>query len=262
MKNIKYEKELKVSISAAKMAGNTIIKYFKSRERVIRKSIKELVTKSDIEAQTIIINILSKEFPNYDIFCEEKLKQDFSSKPTWVVDPIDGTHNFISGIPFFGISIGLIENLNFQLGVIYFPLETKVFTAIKGQGAFCNNKKISVSSNRHLSKALITYDNQFYLSPNAFNYYKKLIDKAFTTRILGSATKDFCFIAEGVIDGRIWNNTKLCDIAAGVVILEEAGGKATDFLGHKINIHTKQVVASNGFIHDQLLSTVMEDLND
>ncbi len=253
MEKIKYKKELDTAVLAAETAGKEIAKYFKSKERVIRKTVKELVSRADIESQNIIIRILSESFPEYGFLSEEKPSQEINSKPTWIIDPVDGTHNFISGIPFWGVSIGLMDESEFQAGVIYLPGEKRIFTAIKNQGAFCNGEKINVSNNQSLSDAVITYDNQFYLSNDALKNYEKLLNKAFTTRILGSAVKDLCLISEGIIDGRIWNNTKICDIAAGSVILEESGGKVTDFNGDKINIYTKQVVASNQSIHGQLL---------
>jgi myo-inositol-1(or 4)-monophosphatase len=119
-----------------------------------------------------------------------------------------------------------------------------------------NDKRIAASQNRELAKAMVTFDNQFHLNKRSFDYYKKLVERAFTTRILGTATNDVCMTAEGKIDGRIWVNTKICDIAAGIVILTEAGGKITNFDGTPCTLDSKQVVASNGKIHEELLEVV------
>ncbi|MFH1326798.1 MAG: inositol monophosphatase family protein [archaeon] len=254
-----YEKELEVAINAAKEAGKKILKYFKSRQGIVRKSINELVGMADIESQSTIINILNKEFPSYEVFGEERTQTEISEKPTWVVDPVDGTHNFISGIPHFGISIGLIENFDFKLGVIYLPYEDKIFTAMKGKGAFCNNGPLKVSSNPSLANAVVCYDNQFYLDESVLKNYELLIKNTFTTRILGSAVRDFCFIAEGVTDARICNNTKLVDIAAGTVILTEAGGRVSDFNGNSITINSKQIIASNSHIHNSILELINQN---
>ena len=103
---------------------------------------------------------------------------------------------------------------------------------------------------------MVAFDNQFHLNKKSFDYYQKLVERAFTTRILGTATNDVCMTAEGRIDGRIWVNTKICDIAAGIVILTEAGGRITNFDGTPCTVESKQVVASNGKIHEELLSVV------
>ena len=111
-------------------------------------------------------------------------------------------------------------------------------------------------NNEVLSKAIFTFDNQFHLNIKSFDYYKELTEKAFTTRIFGTATNDICLTSEGKVDGRIWVNTKICDIAAGIVILKEAGGRITNFDGSPCTMTSKQVVASNGKVHEELLTIV------
>jgi len=252
-------KELDIAINAIKSAGNILRENFKKKYQIIHKSPKELVSEIDIKSQNKIIEILKNNF-SYEIFTEEKKTSEINEENMWIIDPIDGTHNYIAGLPFSGISIGLLKNNIFCIGVIYFPIENEIYYAVKGKGAFCNDKQIFVSKNDDISKSIINYDNQFYLSPKSFDYYKILIEKSFTTRIFGVATRDICFISSGKIDGRIWNNTKIFDIAAGIVILTEAGGKITNFDGTPCNIQSKKVVASNGKIHDQLLNIFKEEV--
>jgi myo-inositol-1(or 4)-monophosphatase len=139
------------------------------------------------------------------------------------------------------------------VGVIYFPQEDELFYARIEHGAFCNDKPIRVSENADLSKSIIAYDNQFHLSARSFEYYERLVKRAFTTRILGVATRDVCLTASGVVDGRIFLNTKIFDIAASNVILTEAGGMITEMDGAPVSLHSKHVVASNGKVHQQLL---------
>lgn len=116
-----------------------------------------------------------------------------------------------------------------------------------------NDRPISVSDTPELSKTIVTFDNQFHLNEKSLLYYKRLTEQAFTTRILGTATNDVCLTAEGKIGGRIWVNTKICDIAAGIVILTEAGGRISNFDGTDCTIESRQVIASNGHIHQELM---------
>lgn len=253
-------RELDIAIEAAMAAGLILRENFGGKFHVIRKAPKEMASEIDMESQKIIIEILSKNFSSYGIITEEKIPLLYSGGKTWIIDPIDGTHNYIAGLPFSGVSIALAEDNMFFLGVVYFPMEDELYFAFKGQGAFCNGKRIFVSHNNNLSKAVINYDNQFHLFERSFEYYKILTEKAFTTRIFGVAVKDLCLIASGKIDGRIWLNTKICDIAAGAAILKEAGGKITNIDGSPITIDSRQIVASNAKVHDDLLDIFKGEL--
>jgi myo-inositol-1(or 4)-monophosphatase len=253
---MRNNRELSAAANAARAAGDAIMKRFGRESRAVEKSPREFVSRSDIESQNIIVDRLSRTFPSYGIVSEERKAAAPSGRPAWIVDPLDGTHNFLAGIPFFGVSIALLEDGICTLGAVYFPLEKKIFTARKGNGAFRNGKKIHVSSDPSLFKAVISYDNQFYLSGRAFQRYKRLVNAAFTTRILGCAARDLCFIAEGTLDARIFNNAKLCDIAAGAVILSEAGGRITDFRGGDFKPDMSALIASSGRIHAPLLKVL------
>lgn len=253
---IENNKELNIAIEAAKKAGEILKKNFGQKYRVIRKSPKEMVSIVDMQAQEAILEVLEMNFPDYGIITEERRSSPGVEGKNWIIDPMDGTHNYIAGLPFSGVSIGLAKDDDFQLGVIFFPMEDRLYYAAKGKGAFLNDERIAASQNQELSKAMVTFDNQFHLNKKSFDYYKKLIERAFTTRILGTATNDVCMTAEGRIDGRIWVNTKICDIAAGIVILTEAGGKITNFDGTPCTLDSKQVVASNRKIHEELLEVV------
>lgn len=248
--------ELKIAIAAAQEAGKILKTNFGKTYRVLRKSPKEMVSIVDIQSQNAILKILKAHFPEYGIIIEERAPSLGEGCKNWIIDPLDGTHNYIAGLPFCGVSIGLVEENSFNIGVIYFPMENRLYYACKGAGAFLNEEKISVSRNSELSKAIITYDNQFHLNENSFLYYKRLTERAFTTRIFGTATNDICLTAEGKVDGRIWVNTKICDIAAGIVILTEAGGRITNFDGTRCTVESKQVIASNGNVHEELLDMV------
>jgi len=253
---LKKNQELDAAIKAAKKAGEILKENFGKKYRVIRKSPKEMVSVVDMQAQEAILAILETDFPGYGIITEEKTSAIDKNGKNWIIDPMDGTHNYISGLPFSGVSIGLAEGDDFLLGVILFPMEDRLYYALKGEGAYLNRKPIQVSPSPELSKSMVSFDNQFHLNKKSFDYYKKLTERAFTTRILGTATNDLCMTAEGKLGGRIWVNTKICDIAAGIVIVTEAGGKITNFDGTACTLDSKQVVASNGKIHDELLEVV------
>lgn len=244
--------ELEIAKITAYKIGKIQRSNFRKKFRIIRKSTKELVSDIDMECQELANILLGKVYP---VISEEKNNDD-NLKTFWVIDPIDGTHNFIAGLPNFGVSIGLIKNNQFELGVIYLPFYDEMYYSLRGNGAFKNGKPIRVSNNDDIEKSMITYDNQFYLDSNSFNIYKRLIDSTFTTRITGSAIYDFSQIISGVIDARIWNNTKIFDFVAGVIILQEAGGKVTDFNGNPITLKTKKVIASNGKVHKNIMDII------
>jgi len=251
-----YTKELDVAKSVAKEMGKIQLKNFRKNLKVIRKSTKDFVSNVDLECQNLSYELLRKDF-QYEILSEERKTQDeIGTELLWIIDPVDGTHNYISGLPNFGVSIALATKKEFLLGVIYLPYFDEMYYAVKNQGAFMNGEKIQVSKNNDLEKSMITFDNQFYLNKKSFDVYKKIVDSCFTTRILGSAVYDFCLIASGKVDARVWNNTKVFDFAAGLTIVNEAGGKVTDFSGNKINLDTHDILASNSFVHQELLTVI------
>jgi myo-inositol-1(or 4)-monophosphatase len=251
-----YVKELEIAKSVSREMGKIQLKNFRKNLKVIRKSTKDFVSNVDLECQNVSYELLKKEF-EYDILSEEKKTQDeIDTELFWIIDPVDGTHNYISGLPNFGVSIALATKKEFLLGVIYLPYFDEMYYAVKNQGAFMNDEKIQVSKNNDLEKSMITFDNQFYLNKKSFDVYKKIVDSCFTTRILGSAVYDFCLIASGKVDARVWNNTKVFDFAAGITIVNEAGGSVTDFNGNKINLDAHDILASNSFVHQELLTVI------
>jgi myo-inositol-1(or 4)-monophosphatase len=251
-----YVKELEIAKSVSREMGRIQLRNFRKNLKVIRKSTKDFVSNVDLECQNVSYELLKKEF-EYEILSEEKKTQDeIGTELFWIIDPVDGTHNYISGLPNFGVSIALASKKEFLLGVIYLPYFDEMYYAVKNQGAFMNGEKIQVSKNNDLEKSMIAFDNQFYLNKKSFDVYKKIVDACFTTRILGSAVYDFCLIASGKVDARVWNNTKVFDFAAGLTILNEAGGKVTDFSGNQVNLGTHDILGSNSFVHQELLSTI------
>jgi len=253
---IKLEKELERAKQTAYEMGKLQLSYYEKCLRIIRKSRKELVSNVDMECQQLSCDLLT-DGTRYPIFSEEirntgEIVEDYC----WIVDPLDGSHNFIAGLPAFGVSIALVKNGQSIAGVIYLPFYDLLYSAIKDHGAYMNGQKICVSTNDNLEKSMITYDNMFHSDINIIKRFEKITDRSFTVRITGSAIYDFTLIASGKIDLRIWNNTKTYDFAAGALIAEEAGGKITDFKGNPITLKTKNIIASNGLVHNEIIDII------
>ena len=158
-----YTKELDVAKSVARKMGKIQLKNFRKKLKVMAKSPKDFVTSVDLECQKLSYELLKKEF-EYEILSEEKRTQDeITSNLFWIIDPVDGTHNYISGLPNFGVSIALANKKEFLLGVIYLPFFKEMYFATKKSGSYLNNEKIHVSNNSDFEKAMLTYDNQFHL---------------------------------------------------------------------------------------------------
>jgi myo-inositol-1(or 4)-monophosphatase len=249
-----WDNELKSAIIAVKKAGRLITERFEKTLPIIRKSPYEFVTKLDLESQSIIVDSLKIDFPDYNLYVEESRNPQVIKGLTWVIDPIDGTHNYIAGLENVGISVALVSEDEFHIGVLHFPMKALILYAICGQGAYCNRTPIQVSRNTDLSKSMVTYDNQFHLTPKTWTNFEKIVSTAFTTRIFGVASWDMALIAMGKIDARIWNCTKLVDVAAGAVILKEAGGLTTDFQSSPLSFNPTELIASNGFVHNDLVT--------
>lgn len=253
MNNTYLSKELEVAKFTALKVGDLQLQHFRSKLNVLRKSQKDLVSNVDMECQKLCTQLLTENF-DYCILTEEKRVNVVNdTEYLWIVDPIDGTHNYISGIPIFGVSIALSSHDKFLLGVIYCPFFDDMYFAVKGYGAFLNNNRIEVSKNKDMEKSMINFDNQLHNNKILLDMYGKIIDNSFTTRILGSAIFDLGLVASGLIDARIFNNTKIYDFAAGLTIVEEAGGKITDLSGEKVTMSSTNVLASNGHTHGRLL---------
>ena len=253
------DKEVIVAKDLARKLGRIQLNSFRKNLQIVRKSEKEFVTNIDMECQRVSNQILGKEF-DYDIISEEtKLQSEISSDLFWVLDPIDGTHNYISGLPIFGVSIALVSKDEFLLGIIYLPYFDEMYVGLKSKGATLNNKPIRVSKNADIEKSMVNYDNQFHLENSMFDNYMKIYPKTFTMRITGSSIYDMSLISRGIIDARIWNNTKPYDFSAGVVIIREAGGNITEFDGSPVTINSKKIIASNGKIDRQIINILSQE---
>ena len=231
---------INLMIKASEKASKVLIRDFGEVEKlqVSSKGPSDFVTNADIKVEKIIIDELKKAKPNYSILSEEKGTEKNKDKKTWIIDPIDGTVNFLHGIPHFAISIALKDEDEIISGVIYDPIKNEIFYAEKNNGAFFNNQRIRVSKKNNLSDCL------FVTGGRIEHEYE------FPFRKSGSAALDLAYVAAGRYDGYFQKKLNLWDIAAGIIILKEAGG-----LINEINIsQTKdiKIIASNHDINSKL----------
>lgn len=215
-----------------------------------------LVTKTDRQSENIIISEIHKAFPKHGIIAEESERINAESEYQWIIDPLDGTTNFVHGYPSFGISIGILQNSEPICGIIKELPVNKTYSAIKGKGAFCDGKRIQVSSVNSLEQSLLVtgfgYEHDEKWSAN-MKLFKQFTDVTQGVRRLGAAAIDLCHVASGKVDGFWEFDLKPWDTAAGVLIVKEAGGTITKMDGSEYSINQQQLLATNGKIHDQML---------
>lgn len=247
-------------LKATEASGKILQQYFNGPFEVSSKStVNDLVTEVDKKSETAIINIIRETYPDHFILSEEvgEIKTDSSVK--WIIDPIDGTVNYANGIPICCVSIGVEKDGEMVLGAVYNPFMNELFLAEKGQGATLNNKPIHVSAKADVSKScLVTgFPYQWQEMPNnPLVVFERVIKEGIPLRRLGSAAIDLCWVACGRFDGFYEHHLQAWDSAAGYLIVEEAGGKVTDFSGNRFSPYQKQILATNGHIHSALLDLV------
>ena len=253
---------INVMVKACRKASKTLIRDFGEIEK-LQVSIKgpgDFVTVSDKKVEKILIEELQKARPNYSILSEEigEINNDESFK--WIIDPIDGTANFLHGIPHFAISVGLEHNKEIICGIIYDPIKDEMFTAEKGEGSYLNNQRMRVSSRSKLKDCII-FTGGPKLSANnrelALEEYKKFSSKVFIPiRKMGSASLDMAYVAAGRCDGFWQRNLNYWDIAAGIILVIEAGGFVTDFDGENKYIQNKSILVTNSKINKEMIEVL------
>jgi len=249
----------KIGVKAAKEAGKILLDNFKKPIKVKSKEDKSLVTNIDLAAERKIVELIKEKYPQDNILSEENKFKISDSDFRWIIDPLDGTHNYIHQIELFGISIALEFKNEIILGVIYLPVTKKLYVAEKNKGTYLNGRRINVSQ-RKLENSTMVYDSSIrYNKKPALSTLEKIADRVFNIRMFGSSVYHLSSIAEGKIDLDIEFNDKLWDFAAGLLLIEEAGGKATNFAGKKWNSKTKGYIASNGIIHRDVLKIIGEN---
>ena len=253
-------KELAIAIKAAQEAGALLKKTFKQKGNTVSyKTNNEPVSLVDYACNDIVLRHINRAFPKYAILSEEShgaLQAEISNEPTWIIDPLDGTSNFIAGIPLFAVAIALVKKQKPVVGVIYDPIHDELFSAQLGMGTKMNNKKIAVS-NRDITKGAMLFAGRGYKNRDKVRHGKIIyaLEKQTTYfRRLGSAAIMLSSVAAGRADSVILTGNKPWDTVGGALLIKEAGGKVTDYCGKKWNLKSPDLVATNGHIHTQLTS--------
>ncbi len=249
----KYDSRLAIAVDAAKAAGEYLLEALNEKRDIDMKGVVDIVTDADREAERIIHDIISKAFPEDEFLSEEGTETSGKTGLMWVVDPLDGTTNYAHRFPVFCVSVALVKDGESQVGVIYNPNLDELFISHKGEGAYLNGEKIKISNNDKLLECLLAtgfpYDIRESNNDNLDNFvlfYKK---GAQAVRRAGSAALDLAYTACGRFDGFWEMKLHAWDIAAGILLVEEAGGKVTDFEGNRVDLFKGEVLASNGIIH-------------
>lgn len=249
-----------VLLSATKEAGEIILRYFEGTFKIEHKEgINNLVTEVDKLAEDKIIKVIRATFPAHSIISEEVGELIKPSEYQWIIDPIDGTVNFAHGIPICCVSIGLLHNDELIMGAVYNPMMNELFFAEKGKGATLNDRPIKVSTKENFKTAFLVtgFPYNWPDGPeHPIKVFEKLILEGLPIRRLGSAAIDLCWVACGRFDGFWEYNLQAWDVAAGYLLVQEAGGKITDFDGGPANVFTKETLATNGLIHDAMLKVI------
>jgi len=246
-----------VGISAAYHAGKVLMKYYGNVKVVNKKGVIDLLTEADIESEKTIVNIIQKAFPDHNILAEEAGKNNKNSKFEWIIDPLDGTTNFSHALPIFCISIAFTINGKTEFGLVFNPASQDLFIAEEGKGATHNNQTIKVSKTDNIKESLLVTGFPYNLHeklPELINRFSNCLKNVQAVRRLGAAALDLCYLACGRFDGFWEQDLKPWDTAAGALIVNEAGGKITDFSGKNYSIYDKEILASNNIIHNQILA--------
>lgn len=242
-------------IQMAHKAGNEILEAFEKGVAVQFKGPDDLVTEADRQVEAQLIDMIRRSHPDHDILAEESGIHDRGSDHCWIIDPIDGTTNFAHGFPWFAVSIGLEVRQELVLGVIFNPCTNEFFLAERGRGVWLNDRPVKVSSVSSLDKALLAtgfpYDRKT-AEVNNFDHFVSFQRAAQACRRPGAASLDLACVAAGRFDGFWEMKLKPWDLAAGVLMIEEAGGVVTDFDGETMALDQQECLASNGLIHAEM----------
>jgi len=243
----------------ASQAGEIVKEGYHSSKEVRHKGLVDLVTDYDVRTENYLIEALRKDFSEYTLVGEESHHGGYHHKKAIYIDPIDGTTNFVHGIPHLAISLGVWENGHPVIAVVYNPILEELYWAAAGKGAYRNDAKLTVSSQTALQQSLIATGFPYAKVNRGIEYrwviqtLSDLLPNIRDIRRLGAAALDLCYLAEGKTDAFYEIDLKPWDVAAGILILLEAGGKVSNTSGGAFDFDDKGIVASNGRVHSQLL---------
>ena len=251
-------------IEIAKQAG----KFLKENEGKIieineKGSFTNLVTNVDRGSEVMIKEFIAKNFPEHGILAEESGASSPLSEYKWIIDPLDGTTNFTHAFPVYCVSIGVERKGEVVAGAVYDPNFDELFSAEKGSGSFLNGRRLKVTLSNTLERSMLATGFPYDIKHNPFNciqHFEAFLTRAQAVRRLGSAALDICYVAAGRLDGFWEVNLHPWDTAAAALIANEAGAKVTGFHGEKYSIYQRDIVLSNGLIHDEMIEVLRQNL--
>lgn len=263
--NTTNEQLLRIAGEAADIAGRILLSHWRDRPslQVAHKAEFDFVTVVDHRAERAIVEHILNHFPAHKIFAEEGGKSGrAAAEVEWIIDPLDGTANYIHGVPCFAVSIAARREGEIVAGVVLDPLRQEEFTAVRGAGAFRNGERLQVSTSTHLQECLIATGFPFRdkrLVPSYLRMFNSFFEQVRDLRRMGSASLDLAYVAAGVFDGFWEYILSPWDFAAGVLLIEEAGGKVSGFSAQENYWETGNIVASNGRVHEIMQRIVGEN---
>ena len=256
-----FGQERKIAKEVALKAGQLLKKHFDTFDRsknVILKSKHNIQTWADRAPEKIILDKIKKSFPDHHILSEETGENRLQSDYFWIIDPLDGTTNYSMHLPAYGVSIALAYKQKIVLGVTYAPGIDELIIAEENKGAYCGQKKLKVSKIKEVDRALLTFchGSMFHDIKRAVRLYGKFKLKYFDFRQIGCTVVEFNFVASGRTEAIMLPGANLYDVAAGAIIVKEAGGKVTDFKNKEWTIHSNDILATNGLMHQKILNII------
>ena len=250
-----WDKELSVARKASQEAGRILNSRLGQINRVMKKGVIDLVTEADLQSEKTIIDIIARHFPRDRIIAEEGGESGHLPERVWLIDPLDGTTNFIHNFPFFAVSIALEVEKELVVGVVFNPSTDEYFEAVKGMGSSLNDNPIRVSQTEKIGDALLATGFPYDIHENpeiVLERFKRMVVNAQGIRRPGSAAIDLCYVAAGRFDGFWEEGLKPWDTAAGILIVKEAGGRVSTYEGAPCSPFSKNIVASNSLIHNEM----------
>ncbi|MDP6043556.1 MAG: inositol monophosphatase family protein [Dehalococcoidales bacterium] len=246
---------LEVATEVVKQAGEVLLAHFYGEKEMRNKGQGELVTEADILSQRVIVKLLADEYPDYNFLAEESMSSAKVTGYTWLVDPLAGTNNYVFGIPFFGINIALVRDNDILMSITYDPLRDELFRAEKGKGAYLNNSPIHVSERVSLQDSLLGFDPGYDRTSGGelLKAVTGLWPEVFGLRVMGSASMALAYVASGRIDLYVRYGVQPWDIASGLLLVREAGGRVSDWQGEPANFWHTEIVAANGTLQREFL---------
>jgi myo-inositol-1(or 4)-monophosphatase len=251
--------ELEAAITAARAAGQLLLERLGTTYQVSHKGPADLVTEIDHQAQDLIASKLQGAFPAYGLIGEEGSEPGPSDGPRWIVDPLDGTVNYVRGYPFFAVSIALEHDDELAVGVVYNPILDELFTAERGKGASLNGSPIQVSTAARLEESVLAsgFPYEVWISDDDNSReWRRFLKRALSMRCDGCAALDLCHVAMGRLDGCWELELGPWDMAAGALIVQEAGGSVTQVTGERFSPYGRGILASNGHLHAEMLAVL------